>query len=180
MRPVKVILPIILLLIMNVCYAQVGETFPSITGESLKNKMVELPASSKGKYCLIGMSSSQNAEADLQTWMQPVYDMFISQNTFIPIDYNLDMYFIPMFANNQQTAYNMIFKKTKEEIDVELAPHVLFYKGDVKMYEEKLSLTGKNIPYFFIVDKTGKIVYVTSGAYTEKKLNKMESLIPQE
>ena len=180
MRPVKVIFPIVLLLIVNVCYAQVGLFFPSITGESLKNEMIELPASSKGKYCLIGMSSSQKAEADLQTWMQPVYDMFINQNTFIPIDYNLEMYFIPMFKSGQQTAYNMVFNKTKEEIDSELAPHVLFYKGDVTGYEGKLSVIDKNIPYFFVVDTEGKIVYVTSGAYTERKLNKIESLIPQE
>jgi hypothetical protein len=180
MRSIKVITVLFLIIVVNQSYAQVGTIFPSITGESLKNKMVELPASSKGKYCLVGMSSSQNAEADLQTWMQPVYDMFISQNTFIPIDYNLEMYFIPMFKTGQQTAYNMVFNKTKEEIDSELAPHVLFYKGSIKEYETKLQLLDKSKPYFFVVDAIGKIVYVTSGAYTEKKLEKIESLIPQE
>lgn len=180
MRATKVIASLILILAVNQNFAQVGAKFPTITGESLQHKMIELPASSKGKYCLIGMSSSQKAEADLQTWMQPVYDMFISQNTFIPIDYNLDMYFIPMFKTGQQTAYNMVLKKTKEEIDPELAPHVLFYKGNITEYETKLKLLDKNIPYFFVLDTTGKIVYSTSGAYTEKKLEKIESLIPQE
>jgi hypothetical protein len=180
MRFIKVITSLILFLIVNISYAQVGEVYPTITGESLQHEMIELPASSKGKYCLIGMSSSQKAEADLQTWMQPVYDMFINQNTFIPIDYNLDMYFIPMFKAGQQTAYNMVFNKTNEEIDSELAPHVLFYKGEINEYETQLNMLDKSKPYFFVVDATGKIVHVTFGAYTEKKLNKIESLIPQE
>jgi len=102
MKHLKVIVPIILLLIVNVSYAQVGETFPAITGESLQNNMVELPSSTKGKFCLVGLASSQNAELDLQSWMQPVFDMFIHQNTFIPIDYNLDIYFMPMFTNGNQ------------------------------------------------------------------------------
>jgi len=70
--------------------------------------------------------------------------------------------------------------KTKEEIDKELAPHVLFYKGNISTYKDQLKLTNENTPYFFVVDETGKIVHTTSGAYTQKKLEKIESLIPQE
>jgi len=179
MRFIKVITSFILSVTVGFSYAQVGELFPTITGESLQHKMIELPASSKGKFCLIGMSSSQKAEADLQTWMQPVYDMFINQNTFIPIDYNLDMYFIPMFKAGQSTTYNMVFNITKEEIDSELAPHVLFYKGNITDYETQLQLLDKNKPYFFVIDTTGKIVYVTSGAYTERKLEKIESFVSE-
>ena len=64
---------LIFLIIVQFSFANNGDTFPSITGESLKNKMIELPKAAKGKYCLIGMASSQKAEGDLQTWMQPVY-----------------------------------------------------------------------------------------------------------
>ena len=88
------------LIIVQFSFSNNGDKFPNIKGESLDNKMIELPFAAKGKYCLIGMASSQKAEADLQSWMQPVYDLFINQNTFIPIDYNLDIYFIPMFTGS--------------------------------------------------------------------------------
>ena len=52
------------LIIVQFSFANNGDTFPSITGESLKNKMIELPKAAKGKYCLIGMASSKKAEAD--------------------------------------------------------------------------------------------------------------------
>ncbi|MBL4593646.1 MAG: hypothetical protein JKX68_07525, partial [Flavobacteriales bacterium] len=98
MRYLKIIAPVICFFIVENGFAQVGEVFPDITGESLEKTSVKLPAASKGKFCLIGMASSQKAEADLQTWMQPVYDIFMNQHTFISIDYNLDIYFIPMFT----------------------------------------------------------------------------------
>ena len=166
-------------LIVTVSYANVGEVFPNIVGESLENKMIELPLASKGKYCLVGMASSQKAEADLQSWMQPIYDLFLSQNTFVPIDYNLDIFFIPMFTGANQAAYNMVMKKTKEEIDSELAPHILFYKGDLTMYKEKLNLNEDAVPYFFVLNENGKIIHTFSGAYTAKKLDKMEEIISQ-
>ncbi len=179
MRVLKLIALITCFLLVDDSFAQVGEVFPNLTGESLKNTNVKLPESSKGKYCLIGMASSQKAELDLQSWMQPVYDLFINQNTFIPIDYNLDIYFIPMFTGANQAAYNKVFKKTKEEIDSELVPHVLFYKGSIDVYKNKLNLKSKDVPYFFVLDETGKIVYTTSGKYTVKKLDKIEGFVSE-
>ena len=91
MKNLHVFTLLLVLLFTHSLYAQAEGQFPSITGETLQHKMVELPGIAKGKYCLIGMAASKKAEADLQTWMQPVYDLFINQNTFIPIDYNLDV-----------------------------------------------------------------------------------------
>ncbi|PCI93856.1 MAG: hypothetical protein COB15_15605 [Flavobacteriales bacterium] len=171
----KLAIILIPLIIVQFSFANNGDTFPSITGESLKNKMIELPKAAKGKYCLIGMASSRKAEADLQTWMQPVYDLFINQNTFIPIDYNMDIFFIPMFTGANQAAYKKVMKKTKAEIDPELAPYVLFYKGSLDPY--KAHLKDKNKPYFFVLDENGKIVYSTSGKYTAKKLDQIEGIV---
>lgn len=177
MKTLKIIVPIFCLFLVKISSAHVGDTFPNIIGESLENKMVELPLSSKGKYCLVGMASSQKAEAALQTWMQPVYDVFINQNTFMTIDYNLDIFFIPMFTGANQAMYNKVIQKTKAEIDAELAPHVLFYKGSLEEYQTKLNLNDKNVPYFFVLDENGKIVYATSGSYTAKKLDQIEALL---
>ena len=166
---------LIYLITIQFSFANDGDKFPNITGETLKNKMIELPKAAKGKYCLIGMASSQKAEADLKTWMQPVYDMFINQNTFIPIDYNMDIFFVPMFTGKNQAAYNKVMKKTKSEIDPELAAHVLFYKGSLDPY--KTHLKDKSKPYFFVLDEKGEIVYSTLGKYTAKKLDHIEGFV---
>lgn len=63
--------------------------------------------------------------------MQPVYDMCINQNTFIPIDYNPDIFFALIFTGVSKGFYEKTMKKTNAEIDSELAPYVLFYKGSL-------------------------------------------------
>ncbi len=168
---------LISLFLTHYSIANNGDKFPDIKGETLKNKMIELPKSAQGKYCLIGMASSQKAEADLQSWMQPVYDLFINQNTFIPIDYNMDIFFVPMFTGANKSFYEKAMQKTKKEIDPELAPHVIFYKGSLDPY--KAYLKDKSKPYFFVLDANGKIVYSTSGKYTAKKLDQIEELVSE-
>ncbi len=177
MKHLKLIAPIIFSLIVNVSYANVGGLFPDIIGETLDNQKVNLPKASKGKFCLIGMASSKKAEEDLKTWMQPVYDLFINQNTLMQMDYNMDIYFMPIFTGLNQVSYNAVMKKTKEDIDPELAAHVLFYKGSTDVFEERLDLKDSTIPYFFVIDEDGKIVYATSGKYSDKKLEKIELFV---
>lgn len=177
MNTLKSTLFISFLVLLQIGFAHIGNQFPEIKVESLEQKSLNLPEVSKGKFCLIGLAYSQKAETDLLSWMQPVYDLFINQNTFIPVDYNLDVFFVPMFTGSNQLMYQKAMKKTKEAIDPELAPHVLFYQGSIDALKNPLNLKDKDVPYFFVLDESGKIVYTTSGAFTQKKLEKIESLV---
>ena len=51
-----------------------GKMFPTITGETFTEKNVVIPAACKGKPTIIGICFSKNAEGDLQTWLNPVYN----------------------------------------------------------------------------------------------------------
>lgn len=177
MKNLKVFTVFLSLIFTHSLFANDGDKFPTIKGETLKHKAIELPRAAKGKYCLIGMASSKKAEADLQSWMQPIYDMFINQNTFIPIDYNMNIFFVPMFTGANKGFYEKAMKKTDAEIDPELAPFILFYKGSLDPY--KTHLKDKSKPYFFVLDENGNIVYSTSGKYTAKKLNQIEGFVSE-
>ena len=177
MKNLKIIIPLMCMLIVVPGYAQVGEKFPEIETELLTNDKVVLPQTDDGKYTLVGLAWSKKAEDDLNGWLQPVYDMFINQNTFIPVDYNVNIYFMSVFSGVNKSAYNSVKTKVKEALDPELIPHVLFYKGDFDEYRKKLKLKDKSVPYFFVVDENGKIVHATSGKYSDKKLSKMEDLV---
>ena len=60
-----------------------------------------------------------------------------------------------------------------------LLKNVLVYKGDLKTYKDHLDFEKKDTPYFFVLDKTGKIIHAFSGKYTEEKLAKIEELISE-
>ena len=67
--------------------------------------------------------------------------------------------------------------KFKESAQADLRPHVLFCDKDGKTVLEKLNMNNKEIPYLFLLNKEGQIVYRTSGAFTDEKFDAIDELI---
>ncbi|MDF2438112.1 MAG: hypothetical protein K0Q95_2488 [Bacteroidota bacterium] len=163
----------------------VGKMFPDISCENYEGKMVNIPTDTKGKYTLIAMAFSTAAEDDLKTWINPVYNKFIGKldasqaDVFdVSYDYDINLYFIPMFTGANQLASKSSKEKIKEKTDKELYPYLLFYDGG-KTYKEELDFQKRDIPYFFVLDKTGKVAYTTSGKYDDKKMEKILDIIEE-
>lgn len=176
--------PLILLLLMvNLSFTSFkGGLFPSLTAENLDSKNINVPTDTKGKYTLIGLAYSQKAQQDLQTWLQPIYENFIAKPTkpvLFDETYDVNLYLIMMFTGSNEGMAGTAKKKMQQDLDPELKPHVLLYKGDISTYKEKLSLSEKDKPYFFVLDEEGKIVHSTSGAYSEAKMGKIEELLEE-
>jgi flagellar basal body rod protein FlgG len=91
--------------------------------------------------------------------------------------YDVNVYFIPMFTGVKAAATGTAKRKAIKNIDPQLLPYILFYRGELKPYKEALDFEKKDIPYFFVLDETGKIVYATSGKFTTAKLDKVEEAI---
>jgi hypothetical protein len=53
---------------------------------------------------------------------------------------------------------------------------VLFCKSDLAEVTSALNLQD-NTPSFFLLDKQGKIIYRTTGAFTEKKFDEIDEKI---
>jgi hypothetical protein len=163
---------VVFLFLGIVAQAQVGQSFPSLTGNTLSNKKITIPTDTKNKYTLLAIAYSQKSEKDLNGWMQPIYETFLDKEALFTYDVN--MYFVPMIGGFKQVAGEKIEQKLKEGTDKELHENVLVYKGSMADYKNSLKFDGKDKPYFFILDKSGKIVYATSGEYTDKKLEEIE------
>jgi hypothetical protein len=155
----------------------IGKTFPEITGETLTDKSVSIPNQTNGKFTLIGMAYSQDAENDLKTWLNPVYNKFIAKTGMMDMDLDVNLYFIPMFTGVNATVAGQAQKKLRNETDKAFHPHIVFYKGELKKYKKELEFDQKDTGYFFVLDKTGKIVYATSGKFSQKKLDAVEDIL---
>lgn len=158
-----------------------GKNFPILSGTTLDNKQVHLPADTKGKFTLIGLAYSQGAESELSTWFQPVFSTFIEKAKpgLFNESYDVNLYFIPMFTGVNQAASGAAIKKMKEGVDKSLAPYVLIYKGELKGYKEQLDFEKKDTPYFFVLNKEGKIIHTESGKYSDEKMAKIEELLEE-
>lgn len=157
----------------------IGTVFPEMICEDYTGKAVSLPADVKGKYTLICVAFSTAAEPELKTWINPIYNKFIGKvdaskaDVFdITVEYDVNLYFVPMFTGFNKLASDNSKNKIKANTDKELYPYLLFYDGG-KTYKEELDFQKRDIPYFFVLDKAGKIIYTTSGKYDDKKMEKI-------
>ena len=176
----KLFLFFLLLLFASSVRAQVtGKMFPNMEAETVEDKKIVLPDNVKGKYTLLGLAYSKKSEDELNSWFQPVFQKFIQKNKglFEGFGYDVNVYFIPMFTGVNAAAAGTAKKKAMKDIDPNLLPYILFYKGELKTYKEALDFEKKDIPYFFVLDSTGKIIYATSGKYTMQKMDEVEEVL---
>lgn len=163
-------------------HAQViGKTFPDMTAETVEDKKVNLPQDVKGKYSLLGLAYSKKSEDELNTWFQPVFEKFVQKTSGLmaSFSYDVNVYFVPMFTGVNAAATGTAKRKAIKNVDPQLLPYILFYKGELKSYKEALDFEKKDIPYFFVLDAEGKIIYATSGRYSADKMDKIESVMEE-
>lgn len=154
-----------------------GQVFPTLEGELLNSETIVLPQDCKGKYTLIGLAYSQKAEEELRTWYDDSIDKFILKRGMFDSEYDVNIYFIPMFHGLTKMSYNSSFKKVKQLTDEQLYEHVIFYKGEIKTYKEILDLDDKNKPAFFLLDPEGNIVKRFIGRFKESYFEMVTEII---
>lgn len=156
-----------------------GKMFPEMEAETVEDKKVKLPQDTKGKFTLLGLAYSKKSEEDLNSWFQPVFEKYIQKTTGVlaSFTYDVNVYFVPMFTGINAAATGTTKRKALKNIDPQLLPYVLFYKGELKPYKESLEFDKKDVPYFFVLDPNGKIVHATLGKYSDDKMSEIEDVI---
>ncbi len=161
-------------------YGQYKGPCPNISGKTLNGTEVKIPISNE-KFTVFGIASSQKAEAALKTWYQPAYSSFIEKTKGpIPADeYDVNLYFIPVFTGVAQMAAGKIEAKMKEGMEKEFHPNVVLFKGNFDELKSTLKLEDKDQPYFFLVNPKGQIVHSMKGAYTDEKMEEITNILDQ-
>jgi hypothetical protein len=179
MKRIPLFLFVVLVGATSVSAQVIGKPFPAMEAETVEDKVVKLPDHVKGKFTLLGLAYSKKSEDELNSWFQPVFEKFIQKNKglFEGFGYDVNVYFVPMFTGVNAAATGTAKRKALKNVDPQLLPYILFYKGELKPYKEALDFEKKDIPYFFVLDKDGKIVYATSGKYTSAKLDQVEEVL---
>ncbi|MBY0435519.1 MAG: hypothetical protein K2U26_15565 [Cyclobacteriaceae bacterium] len=176
----RLIFSVIVVCVAMQCSAQVtGKLFPDMEAETVEDKKVRLPSDVSGKYTLLGLAYSKKSEDELNTWFEPVFSKFVQKATGLMagMGYDVNVYFVPMFTGVNAAATGTAKRKALKNIDPQLLPYILFYKGELKPYKEALDFEKRDIPYFFVLSPEGKILYATSGAYSDKKMDEVENVI---
>ncbi len=152
-----------------------GVTFPEISGQTLADKYIELPIKN-GKKTVVGIAYSRAAEADLKKWLNPIYNTFMvkegnTKNFDVAEIYDVNFVFIPVIAGLKN-----VIADFKASTDKEFWPYIMdTQKTDIKKLRETLKAKDEKIPYFYVLEDSGKIIEVVSGAFKEDKMDKLEA-----
>jgi len=180
MKPFAIAFMLLITIHLDTTGQVVGKTFPAMIAETVEDRKVSIPDDTRGKYTLVGLAYSKKSENELNSWFQPVFTRFIQKSTgglFSGFTYDVNVFFVPMFTGVNAAATGTAKRKAAKNIDPQLLPYVLFYKGELKTYKDALDFEKKDIPYFFVLDPKGKIVYATSGKYSADKMEEIEENI---
>lgn len=172
----KYLLSILTLTICLTITAQKGP-FPKMDGHTLEGTSISIPIVNTKKYTVVGICYKRSAEEDLKTWIQPMYDVFVAKpkgtDYFDVASYfDVNYYFVPLISGFKKAAADF-----KAATQPDLWKNVIDCDTDIKLLKEQMKPTDDNIPYFYVIDTTGKIVEVVSGKYSEAKMDKIQEAI---
>ncbi|MFO0323333.1 MAG: hypothetical protein ACK504_13005 [Bacteroidota bacterium] len=158
-------------------YAQIKKSFPNLSGHTLEGSAISLPEKSAKKFTIIGICYKRSAEDALQTWIQPMYDVFVAKanktDYFDVANYfDVNYYFIPLISGFKKAA-----SEFKDRTQKEIWANVIDCDTDIKVLKKTLNPSDDAQPYFYVIDLTGKILEVVSGKYTEAKMDKIQEAI---
>jgi hypothetical protein len=169
----KIIVLVLLAFGLNTV-AQKGEMFPVLEGTNLAGKYIGLPYKN-GKKTVVGIAYSRAAEKDLKKWLNPLYNTFMvkpgdNKNFDVAEIYDVNFVFIPVIAGMQQ-----VIDDFKAGTDKEFWPYIMdTKKAEMKKIRESIKASDEKIPYFYVVDTSGKIIECVTGAFSEEKMDKLE------
>jgi hypothetical protein len=176
----KLFLVLILMLPSLMVQAQVGKKYPSMSGDNLVGKNISIPMSNN-KVTLVALAYSEDSEEYLKAWRQPLFDLFIQApgtNLFDFEPYDANIKFIVLLTGIKKVVSGKVKSKLEENVKPHWKEHILVVKGKTLDSYPDLALgtsrDERKLPYFYLLDKSGKIVYHTSGKYTKQKQQELE------
>ncbi len=156
--------------------AKAQKVFPYIMGETLEDNSITIPSDTKGKVTLVALAYSAKSDKYLKDWLEPIYRNFINppSSTFMPsVPYDVNIYFIALLKGLAKSAKGKVESSLNKNLDPGYYKHTLISTDDFKPLKSALSLGRKDNPYFFVLDKEGKILYSTEGVYTKYKMQEI-------
>lgn len=184
MKKITLILLIAAFSKLNAQYGK-GKQFPDMLAETFTEKPLNLPADVKGKFTIIGMCFNKDAEGDLQTWLNPLYNAYVLKHEGdeafgVAATADVNFYLMPKFSLLNQVFEKGSKNKIKGQTDKAFWPNLMFYTSGLKDYKKTLEIAETAQPVIFVLDKEGKIVHYERGVCNEKKLSNIDDQVNAE
>jgi hypothetical protein len=156
-----------------------AQQFPNIQTENLNGKKVMLPSDLPEKSTVLGIAFSQKAQEDMATWIEPVYRQFIDKSGLGAMIYDVNSRMLVAFTGAKRAASRKAEKMIKKATENDFYPYVLLHKGSFRDFKDAIDIKNKDEFYILILDPNGKVIFKTTGRYTENKFDKISLIIEE-
>lgn len=159
---------------MEIKKLTIGDRFPSIEGELLSSKQISIPEYCMGKVSILAIAFKRGTQPQIDTWTLPLLQEFSTEENFHFIE-------IPMISNLYSWMSNYIDNGMRSGIAESMHQNVMTYYGPLGDYYDYFDVQDKKLCYLFLLDREGKIQFISKGEATSSKLaqliQKIKSLL---
>ena len=91
--------------------------------------------------------------------------------------FDVNVFFVPLIKSTNTSLIELVKRKFRENTQEDFKSHILFLDTPSEKIISDLRLTDQNIPYIFLLNKEGKILFRSSGAYSDEKFDQIDEMI---
>lgn len=146
-----------------------NKDFPNLTAETLSGKTINFPKDTKGKYTIICVAFSDDAQAKVDTWTKAVLEKYPKNE--------VNFFEVPMLKKGLRFMRGIIDGGMRRGVPTSLHDKVATFYGSLEPYKTQLMMTNNDDVYLYLLDTNGKIVHISDASANTEKLTILFSKI---
>jgi ATP10 protein len=139
----------------------INKDFPNLSAETLSGKAINFPKDTKGKFTIICIAFSDNAQPLADTWTKAVLEKYPNNE--------VNYFEVPMLKKGLKFMRGIIDGGMRRGVAKNLHDKVATYYGKLPDYKTQLLMPDDDGVYVFLLDINGKIVATTEDTASPEK-----------
>ncbi len=146
---------------------KVGDTLPSISGETLAGGNLELPKDATGTITLLISSFSKKGGQDAQQWASQSSTEFVQ-------DSNVICYSAIFLESVPRLFRGVVISGIKKGMPEDKYAQAIRIIKDEKLWKERMAVTDDDVAYLILLDRGGKIIWMHGGAFSKDTFSNLK------
>lgn len=139
-------------------------TFPSFNATSLKGKSWQVPANLSGQKNILIVAFTDKKQPEIDSWFSPLRALQANHP-------GLEYYEIPVLPEKYAMSRPFIDRYMRGKVpSANTQERVLPWYTNIGEFVSRLKIDNQQDIRLYLVDRAGKVLHQTSGAYSENKL----------
>ena len=149
-----------------------GDPFPQVSGQTLTNKPLALPAAAAGKPAFVVFSFSRAAGKDARLWNERLFKDYSNSNAIaVPGFQVIVLEWMPKLIRG------MAVSSMKSNMPLAVQDRTIVSYVDEAVWKQRLAVSDDNRAYLFLLDPDGRIRWSNSVGFTDSEYTRLKEVL---